>query len=492
MKVDISNLEFHPLAAIFPLLDKAELQSLADDIFMNGLQEPIVLHDGMILDGRNRYRAMVTDHVDGAAIDFGPRHMITFADHCVDKGLTLTPLQFVIAKNLRRRHLNESQRAWAASQLATMRQGARTDLADDYKLTPPPAHGEPAPATAGEVSQREAGELFKVSERLVSAAVAVAKTGVETLADGVRDGTVPLTVAEEISKMPADDQKRAMAETKPGHLKTVAKKFKRERKEKALGNKQAALPSKKFGVIYADPPWKFEPRSDQGGLEKSADNHYPTMTAADIKALPICDLAADDCVVWLWVTVPCLEHGLAALDSWGFSYASHYIWQKDKIGHGFWNRNNHEILLIGTRGNIPCPAPGSQLQSCLEYPTGKHSEKPVEFAYMIEHYYPTLPKIELFARHARKGWERWGKEAPDGQADIEDTLAGNGSPKEWTGHNNRTDQIIIDGYAAKKAVAVIGAELGLQKKRLGIVRGRAFRLGVSDPARAGERTDLKA
>ena len=86
-----------------------------------------------------------------------------------------------------------------------------------------------------------------------------------------------------------------------------------------------------------------------------------------------------------------------------------YIWGKDKVGTGLWNREKHELLLIGTRGNVPCPAPGTQWNSLIIAPRGKHSVKPECFLDMIERYFPTLPKIELNRRGApRPGWDAWG------------------------------------------------------------------------------------
>ena len=104
------------------------------------------------------------------------------------------------------------------------------------------------------------------------------------------------------------------------------------------------------------------------------------------------------------------------MKAWGFAYKSQFVWAKDRIGLGFWNRNKHEILLIGTRGHIPAPAPGTQWPSVIEAPVGRHSVKPEAALEMVEHYFPTLPKIELHRRGlARAGWDAWG-------AEIEGTL----------------------------------------------------------------------
>ena len=88
---------------------------------------------------------------------------------------------------------------------------------------------------------------------------------------------------------------------------------------------------------------------------------------------------------------------------------------KDRVGTGYWSRNKHELLLIGTRGYIPAPARGTQCPSATEAPVGRHSEKPAVFYEIIERYFPNLPKIELHARSAtlRPGWDMWGLEAPN-------------------------------------------------------------------------------
>jgi N6-adenosine-specific RNA methylase IME4 len=183
-------------------------------------------------------------------------------------------------------------------------------------------------------------------------------------------------------------------------------------READLGAKQCALPAEKFGVILADPEWRFEPWSRRTGMDRAADNHYPTSATEVIAARDVPSIAADDCVLFLWATIPMLPHALLVMEAWGFDYKSHYAWGKDKIGPGYWNREKHELLLIGTRGKIPCPAQGTQRHSLLMASRGKHSAKPDLFIEMIEAYYPTLPKIELNRRGpVRLGWKAWGNES---------------------------------------------------------------------------------
>jgi N6-adenosine-specific RNA methylase IME4 len=194
----------------------------------------------------------------------------------------------------------------------------------------------------------------------------------------------------------------------------AGKRARRARLEAELGARQRALPDKHYGVIYADPPWRFEPYSRVTGMDRAAENHYPTSPLTEIKALDVKAIAAADSVLFLWATVPMLPQALEVMKTWGFEYKSHAIWAKDRVGTGYWFRNQHELLLIGTRGHVPAPAMGTQWSSLVEASVGRHSEKPAAFCEMIEAYFPTLPKIELHARGvvARAGWEVWGLEAP--------------------------------------------------------------------------------
>lgn len=191
------------------------------------------------------------------------------------------------------------------------------------------------------------------------------------------------------------------------------KQEKRAEREENLAQKQRALPDKKYGVIYADPEWRFEPYSRDSGMDRAADNHYPTSETIEICARPVPKITADDAVLFLWATVPMLKAAFEVMDHWGFDYKSQFIWRKPKIGTGYWNRNAHEILLVGTRGSVPAPAPGTQWESVIDAPLGRHSEKPEKFYELIESYFPNLPKIELNARNARPGWDSWGNEAPE-------------------------------------------------------------------------------
>jgi N6-adenosine-specific RNA methylase IME4 len=153
--------------------------------------------------------------------------------------------------------------------------------------------------------------------------------------------------------------------------------------------------------------------SEATGSSRAASNHYAVMDLADICCLPVADyLAARDAALFMWTTAPFLQKAFDVLAAWGFKYSSNLVWAKDKCGTGYWCRNQHEHLLIGRRGKFRAPQPADRPSSIIQAPRREHSRKPDEIYSIIERAYPELPKIELFARHARPGWIAWGDEAP--------------------------------------------------------------------------------
>lgn len=214
---------------------------------------------------------------------------------------------------------------------------------------------------------------------------------------------------EELDELVADGT--INPECERSDITAALKKERRETRERELGAKIKAMPEGAFGVIYADPPWRFEPYSRESGMDRAADNHYPTEPVEGIAGMT--PSAADDAVLFLWATVPMLPQALEVMSAWGFAYKSGAVWIKDQIGTGYWFRNRHELLLVGTKGEVPAPAAGDQVESVIEAAATAHSAKPSAIYEIIEAYFPTLPKLEMFARSGRGGWVSWGAEAPE-------------------------------------------------------------------------------
>lgn len=379
------GLPFHPYADLFPLMEGQEFDDLVTDIEQNGLLHPIVLLDGKILDGRNRYRACLDAMVKIQTETYKGKEK---------------PLDYVISVNLKRRHLNESQRAMVAARLADIQRG------DTLKKGPRPANLQ-----IGKTSQPDAAARLNVSPRSVADAKVVQDRGSPELISRVNQGDVAVSVASKVARMSPEKQAVVVGLPEP-ELRGAVKKAVRAEREKELAQAtqiaSASLGTKLYNVIYADPPWSFAPYSRETGMDRAADNHYPTMTTAEICALEV--PASDDCALFLWATAPMLRDALQVMEAWGFAYKSHYVWVKDRVGTGYWARNKHELLLIGVKGAVPAPAPGDQFESVVLAAVGRHSEKPPAFAEMIEEMFPNASLLEMFARSPRAGWDVWGNQ----------------------------------------------------------------------------------
>jgi N6-adenosine-specific RNA methylase IME4 len=204
--------------------------------------------------------------------------------------------------------------------------------------------------------------------------------------------------------------------------KVALKKDRREQRvielAEATERESERLGEKLYGVIYIDPPWKFIGGGAPSGMMKAADNHYPCMNLEALKTLKI--PAAPNCAMFMWVTVPMSGEVAPELTkAWDFKFKSKWYWYKGEGGQGYWAVNTVEELWICTRGKVPCPAPGDQppqltklpeLTELTYVPRGDHSVKPDIFAEHIERLYPNVPKLEMFSRKKRPGWDVWGNE----------------------------------------------------------------------------------
>lgn len=179
---------------------------------------------------------------------------------------------------------------------------------------------------------------------------------------------------------------------------------------------------KKYKTIYADPPWQFANRTGKVAPENKRLSRYPTMCLDDIKALPVSEVADERSHLYLWVPNALLPEGLDVMKAWGFEYKTNLIWEKvrkdgfpDGRGVGFYFRNVTEILLFGVRTpkkseTYRTLAPGRSQVNIVRTMKREHSRKPDEFIPLIESC-SEGPRIELFARGTRTGWDVWGNQA---------------------------------------------------------------------------------
>ena len=188
-----------------------------------------------------------------------------------------------------------------------------------------------------------------------------------------------------------------------------------------------------YQLIYADPPWPFDNWSERGG-DRNANQHYPTMTLDEIAALRVGDLASDRCALAMWVTDPLLDCAIDVMKHWGFRFTTVlFTWTKEKasgaehIGTGYYTRANPEMCLLGMIGSMPVR--DHAVRQWRHAPVREHSRKPDEFITDLDRLFGDVPRVELFARTERPGWDVWGNQvgkftgdylerAPDGDVGV--------------------------------------------------------------------------
>lgn len=346
----IGDLDTHPAADAFPMLDGPEHVALVEDIRRRGQIDPVTVDavSGLLVDGRNRARACaeLAIAVERKPVAFG-------GDAAV--------VDFVVSRNLHRRHLNPSQRAIVASRLATLSPGERKQ-------------GEAA------VTQAESASLLRVSERQVRKARALEATGRTDLVDAVAKGAKTLN--------------RAVREAN------------RDASAAKLRAEALAPPTGKFRVVALDPPWRYAKNHDVGpDADRRGEVDYPDMSCAEIVDLDVPQYLEDDAVVLLWTTNAHLPEAVDIARSWGLEWKTVLTWVKNKMGTGDWLRGKTEHCVILTRGSPTVTLTNQTTE--LRADAREHSRKPVEFYDLVDKLFPGT-KLELFARETREGWTTHG------------------------------------------------------------------------------------
>ena len=225
---------------------------------------------------------------------------------------------------------------------------------------------------------------------------------------------------QKIAALPDEQFEEYIAETKAERAElttTGILRFERELARAAVAQERQnapPLPSGKYRIFYADPPWSY----GNSGVIGPTDNyghvhrHYPSMSIAELCAMgpAVRDMAEDNAVLFMWVTSPLLEECFDVIRAWGFKYKTSFVWDKVRHNFGHYNSVRHELLLVCTRGS--CTPDNLKLYDSVQTieRSDTHSEKPGEFRDMIEELYEYGGRIELFARVNTDGWEAWGNE----------------------------------------------------------------------------------
>ena len=266
------------------------------------------------------------------------------------------------------------------------------------------------------VSQRATARMLGVDETTVRRDL-----GTKTAAKAAK-GT---TDAAETNPLPSLNAANAAAwfqdNADPSKLARLREKGAKKRDARlalhaSSAERNAALPvtERKYAAILADPPWQFKVWGELG--KTNSAEITPTLDLAEIKKLPVADLAAEHCCLFLWVTMPMLPQTLEVIEAWGFTYKTcAFTWVKQNrggpgffTGQGYWTLANPELCLLATKGE-PMRL-GTDVHQLVVAPVAVHSRKPDEVAARIERLVAG-PYLELFARRPRDGWDAWGNQA---------------------------------------------------------------------------------
>lgn len=386
--------------SLIPPLTGEEYSQLEQNILVDGCRDPLVVWGDVLVDGHNRF-AICTKHgivFNTVEKEFADRdEVMDWMDAQALGRRNLHPNNFTLIIGRRYNRQKKAQGGDRGNQYVAKDQIDTLPTAD--KLA---AEYGVSPATV-----KRAGQ---VEEAL--------HNGITELNSAVSSGKVSINAAADVATLPKQEQAEIVAKGEKEILLAAknirTKKLEAKRTERitniveiSRGN-QDLTSDRKFPVIYADPPWRYEHVETES---RAIENQYPTMSLDEICEMPIDNIAHDDCILFMWATSPKLEEAMRVISAWGFTYRTCAVWDKEMIGMGYYFRQQHELLLVAAKGELPTPLPADRPSSVLREKRGVHSAKPEAMREYIEKMYPQLDKIELFCRTPKEGWNVWGNQS---------------------------------------------------------------------------------
>lgn len=366
---------------LIPPLSSDEFTQLEKNILSDGIRDPLVVWNDILIDGHNRY---------AIATKYGLPFEIVKKDFADENEAT----RWIILNQFGRRNLSAYDRSILALKLkpviaAEAKKNLVTHTEEGY---------QPLQKSAKPVDTRaELAKVAGVSHDTIAKVEKIEREAKPELKAAVKSGEKSINQAYKEIKQ---EEKKAAREA------IIAKQIE---KPKTSNHVDIFSTQKKYRVVYADPPWSYNDECKDGGIQsRGASGVYPTMTISEICDLPV--PSEDNAVLFLWVTSPLLEDAFKVIKAWGFKYKSSFVW--DKVAHnmGHYNSVRHEFLLICTKGSCT-PDVVKLYDSVVSIERTEHSRKPKEFRDMIDTLYPVGERLEMFAREAPDGWDVWGNMA---------------------------------------------------------------------------------
>jgi len=345
----------HEIADIFPLMNPKEFKELKEDIKQNGLMSPVIIYEGKILDGRNRYNA---------CNELGVR-IIT------DEYIGKDALQYVMSTNLKRRNLTDSQKA-----VVGIKYKKYYSIYAKQRMSLGGKGVEPVPQQEQARARDKAGEVMGVSGRYIDE-------------------------AEELIKKNPEAEKQIMEEG--AKVKVLLREIKLEEQKKEIEKVKEVTGA--YDVIVIDPPWSYDDDDNYDPDNRRVSNPYPTMNTNEISNIKL--PAKDNSVLWLWTTHKFIWKAKEIMEKWGYEYKICLVWNKESMGIGKWLRCQVEFCLLGIKGKPYFN--NKNWRDIISEKRTTHSTKPEIFYKMVEEICAGR-KLDYFARKERKGWDVYGDE----------------------------------------------------------------------------------
>jgi len=376
VKIQIDN----DFASLIPALSEDEYRGLETSILAEGCRDALVCWGDILVDGHNRYK-ICREH----GINFR-----TVQKEFVSRDEALL---WIIDNQLSRRNLS----AYERTRLALQKEPIIAAMAKEKQIEAGGAVCQKSDKAVID-TKKEIAKIAGVSHDTVAKVKKIEAKATPEIKEQLRNGDMSINQAykqinREVKKQAVQQKIEEYAGIQTGVI-------------------DIANTDKKYNIIYADPAWQY-----WSGGNKNQSLHYPTMSIEDICALPVKNIADNNCVLFLWVTYPILQDAFKVIEAWGFKYSTAaFVWVKKNknqdtpfVGLGTWTRSNSELCLLATKGTVTRLDAG--ISQIVESPIEEHSKKPAIIRDLITQLVGKLPRIELFCREPAEGWDVWGNEA---------------------------------------------------------------------------------
>ena len=368
--------------SLIPALSAEEYGQLEENILHDGIRDALIVWDGILLDGHNRYK-------------IAQKYDLPYEVQEMDFDSRADAEIWVIKNQFGRRNLSAYDRSILALRLKPIIAAQAKEKEQERKTTFQKSEKSSLPAVN---TTKEIAKAAGVSHDTIAKVEKIETQATPEIKAAVKSGEMSINQAYQATRR---EEKKA----------EVQKRIE-EYAEVQTGVIDIEKPEKKYNIIYADPPWRYWESGN-----KNQSEHYKTMTIDDICSLPVKDIVAENSVLFLWVTYPILAEAFRVVEAWGFKYSTAaFVWVKKNkaadspfFGCGAWTRANSELCLLATRGSVQ--RLDATISQIVESPIEEHSKKPDVVRELIERLVGKLPRVELFCRNPADGWDVWGNEA---------------------------------------------------------------------------------